>query len=618
MRELGERFADRDDVLETTSATLTSADLVAREKALIDFAMGRAGEGAARLSDAAVADAVGGSPRTLNRGQARAVRAVVGSGNGLDVIEALAGTGKTYTAGALRELYEEAGYAVIGVAPSARAARELAEQAGIASRTLDSRLLSIANGQSLPDRCVVIFDEAGMASTRQSERLLAHAALVGAKVIAIGDPGQLPSVQAGGWLRAIGERLGAVKLTEVMRQRDPAERRALAALHDGNPQRWIDWATDAGRIEVLPDDGGVLDQAVAEWAAGVEEHGIEQSVLIARSNETRRALNDLARERRRDAGVLGDDRTYGPVTVAVGDRVICRSNERDLDVDNGTRGTVRHTDLRRLVLETDAHTIRELPAAYVAEHVEHAYALTGHGMQGATVEQATVVASVGELTRGWSYTALSRARGQTRLLVRDATPQDAASGRTSDPRRRTERPEPEKVLPRVARRMLERDDEDLAIDQLAAPGRADDPSWPNQRAIDGEPLQEQACAARRTSDSRLAATTPLTDLREQLGQLRAQLAALPTRELDRLDELDREGPGLDRASRQGPRRTRTTAGATRAPLRAQRGSAPRRADTALLDTRGSRCSARADAHRTRNARPATRRRRTRSGRNATA
>ncbi len=464
------------------------------------------------------------------------MRAVAGSGNGVDVIEALAGTGKTYTAGVLGDVFERAGYAVVGVAPSARAARELTEQAGIRSRTLDSRLLSITNGHALPERCVVIFDEAGMASTRQSERLLAHSAERGAKVIAIGDPGQLPSVQAGGWLRALGRRLGAVQLTEVMRQRDPTERPALAALHDGNPERWIDWAIDQGRIEVFRDDRGVLDQAVAEWAAGVEAHGIEQSVLIARGNDTRRALNELARDHRRAAGVLGEERTYGPVTVAVGDRVICRSNKRDLDVDNGTRGTVRHTDQRGVVLETDAHTIRELPAAYVAEHVELAYALTGHGMQGATVEQATVVADVSELTRGWSYTALSRARGQTRLLVRDATA-EAGGHEDIGPKGPPARPEPQVVLLGVARRMLERDDEDLAIDQLPARGGAEDPPFGMLSGIDAGPLQEHGADAAEPPLATGTAGSPVA-LREQLAQLRAQLAALPTRDLDRLDKLD--------------------------------------------------------------------------------
>ena len=119
------------------------------------------------------------------------------------MIEALAGTGKTYTAGMLRELYESAGYTVIGVAPTGRGVRELSEQAGIASRTLDSRVLAINEGYELPPGSVVVFDEAGMASTRLSEQLLANAAKVGAKVVAIGDPGQLASVQAGGWLRAV-------------------------------------------------------------------------------------------------------------------------------------------------------------------------------------------------------------------------------------------------------------------------------------------------------------------------------------------------------------------------------------------------------------------------------
>jgi ATP-dependent exoDNAse (exonuclease V) alpha subunit len=38
-------------------------------------------------------------------------------------------------------------------------------------------------------------------------------------------------------------------------------------------------------------------------------------------------------------------------------------------------------------------------------------------MQGGTVETATVVASPHDLTAGWSYTALSRARGHTRLVI---------------------------------------------------------------------------------------------------------------------------------------------------------------------------------------------------------
>ena len=527
------RFIGRDDVLATRGRTFTSAELVAREAALIDAAVGRRDEGVAQLEEGVIQSGIERSDRVLNSDQAAAVRAVAGSGNGVDVIEALAGTGKTYTAGVLVELYEAAGYTVVGVAPTARAARELAEHAGISSRTLDSRVLAITAGHELPPRTVVVFDEAGMASTRLSERLLAHAAAAGTKVIAIGDPGQLASVQAGGWLRTIAERLGGVRLTEVMRQRDPTERLALAALHDGNPHRWIEWATRAGRVDVVPDGRGVLEQGVREWAAGAMRHGVEHSVLICRDNETRRALNMLAREYRRDAGELGEEICYGPVTVAVGDRVICRNNERDLDIDNGTRGTIRHIHDRGIVIETDAHLLRELPAGYVAEHVECAYALTGHGMQGATVEQATVVASPHDLSRGWSYTALSRARGDTRLLVRDS--EGGAAGREEyAPAVRLSTSQHRAVLTLVARHMFVRDDEDLAVDQLTVAGRFDDPQLAGRTV---EPLQEQQ--ANRAEPPAVAPVSgALGELHDRLERLRAQLAALPTVELGKLDELD--------------------------------------------------------------------------------
>jgi ATP-dependent exoDNAse (exonuclease V) alpha subunit len=179
---------------------------------------------------------------------------------------------------------------------------------------------------------VVVLDEAGMAPTRQTAALLAAAQHTGCKVIAIGDPGQLHSVQAGGWMRAVGRKVGTLRLSEVMRQRDPHERRALAALHDGTPQRWLEWARDHERI--AHGAGGVLlDRAVAEWHAAAVEHGLAGAVLIARDNDTRRALNDRARALVREHGGLGEERAYGPARLAVGDRAICRRNDREADVD---------------------------------------------------------------------------------------------------------------------------------------------------------------------------------------------------------------------------------------------------------------------------------------------
>jgi hypothetical protein len=283
-------------------------------------------------------------------------------------------------------------------------------------------------------------------------------------------------VQAGGWLRAVGERVGAHQLTQVMRQRDPGERAALARLHAGDPAAYLAWAEDRDRVAVHTDADG-LSAALADWSGALAEHGPVQAVLIARRQEVRAALNDAARAQQRASGALGSDLAYGSVTIAAGDRVICRRNDTEVDVDNGTRGTVRATHADRVVIETDAGSVRDLPAGYVAEHVEHAYCLTGHGMQGGTVEHAVVLASIRDLTKGWSYTALSRARAQTQLHI-DASDTAAALERAElGGADRPDAPDRAQVLARARAQMLVRDDEDLALEQLpvrTAAGRVDD------------------------------------------------------------------------------------------------------------------------------------------------
>ena len=53
--------------------------------------------------------ALAGLPMWLNDEQVAAVRAIAGSANTVDVVEALAGTGKTTVAGALAAVYLGAG-----------------------------------------------------------------------------------------------------------------------------------------------------------------------------------------------------------------------------------------------------------------------------------------------------------------------------------------------------------------------------------------------------------------------------------------------------------------------------------------------------------------------------
>ncbi len=537
LRAQAERFTGRADVLRTAGGEFTTAELIATERRLIQAAVGRAGEGTGLVDGPLVEDVVAAANRPLTVEQTTAVESTVLSGDGVTVIQALAGTGKTYTAGVLADVYEAAGYEVLGVAPTGRAVRELTEEAGIPARTLDRLLIDLEQlGDELPAKSVLILDEAGMAPTRPAARLLEAAERAGAKVVAIGDPGQLSSVQAGGWLAAVGRELRSVRLTEVMRQRDPAERRALGALHDRAPERYLEWAQQAGRIETFSDRVDAHQQALSEWKRAADEVGPARAVMIARDNETRVVLNSAARELWGALGLLGQSRSYGTVELAVGDRVICRHNDRTVDVDNGMRGTVRHLDHENVVIDTDSGIVRQLPAGYVTDHVEHAYALTGHGMQGGTVERAVVVASPRDLTAGWSYTALSRARGHTRLLIHEE-PEHSLERRELAPTDRGPAAGREETLARVGRRMLERDDEDLAVDQLPGAGRANDAHLADARAMQHELPQERAAALTEPAQPAIATPAGVQELSERIEQLNAQLRALPIRGLQRIDDL---------------------------------------------------------------------------------
>jgi hypothetical protein len=86
-----------------------------------------------------------------------------------------------------------------------------------------------------------------------------------------------------------------------------------------------------------------------------------------------------------------------------------------------------------LVVRTDGGAQRRLDASYVAEHLQHAYALTAHTIQGATVEWAGVVGRPEDFTRNWSYTALSRAREPTELFIVDTRPSASSTASRSLP-----------------------------------------------------------------------------------------------------------------------------------------------------------------------------------------
>jgi len=419
-----------DEVAVLGEPAFSTRELLQLEAELLAGAEGRADAGVAQGRTEAVDAAVRERP-TIAPEQIDLVAALVTSGDGVQVVRSAAGTGKTFALDAAREAWEQSGIQVVGCALSARAAVELRDQAGIPSLTIARLKLDVAQGNGLAPGSVLIVDEAGMVGTRDLAELADHAEISDAKLVLVGDDRQLPEINAGGSFRALADRLGALELREVRRQRHEWDRAALLELRDGDVAEWASAYRANGRLVAGPHADATRDALVDGWWRDLAEQDTgRETVMVALRRRDVADLNDRARDRMRQAGYLGNEElTVGSRLFSPGDQVVIARNDRILEVANGERGRVVSIDpvARSMRIELNEREV-ELPSRYLDDDtLHHAYAMTAHRLQGATVDRAHVLGS-DELYRECGYTAMSRHRDTAHFYVTTSQPQEPLPG----------------------------------------------------------------------------------------------------------------------------------------------------------------------------------------------
>jgi Ti-type conjugative transfer relaxase TraA len=337
----------------------------------------------------------------------------VTDGRDLGVVVGHAGTGKSAMLGVAREAWEAAGYEVRGAALSGIAAENLESGSGIASRTIASLEHGWEQGRDLLSQSqVLVIDEAGMVGTRQLERVLSHAAEAGAKVVLVGDPRQLQSIEAGAAFRSIHERHGGVEIGEVRRQREDWQRDATRDLATGRAGAAIHAYDSHNMVHAAASREQARDDLIDRWDYDRRAAPERSRIILTHTNDEVRALNEAARGRMRSGGDLGEDVRVtverGKRNFASGDRVMFLQNERGLGVKNGTLGTIEQVSAQSMSVRTDdgrnvAFDLKDY------SKIDHGYAATIHKAQGMTVDRTHVLATPGMDAHG-SYVALSRHR----------------------------------------------------------------------------------------------------------------------------------------------------------------------------------------------------------------
>ena len=434
---------DRDDVPEHVRS-MTSERVLAVEADLIDTLTARASRpvtGAGRLRGTNSFDLA-----HLDRAQRRVVAALAGDA-GLLVIEGAAGTGKTTTLAAARDVLDAADRRLVVVTPTLKAAQAAQQQVGANAFSAawlihqhgyrwddDGHWTRVDTGPDAPGLRpdararllpgdVLLVDEAGMLDQDTARALFAIADRAHATVALLGDRHQLPAVGRGGvldlaarWVRPAAHH----ELESIHRFSDPAYADLSLFMRSGERSGEVfDELLERGQIVLHASE---VERTAALAAIGADGADDVDQLVIADTRDQVSALNAAIRDRRHGSGASpgeqsgerARERVGEPITrrgerIGLGDRVATRRNDRNLAVANRDTWTVSGIGEDGSLYVTGRAGQRALPTEYVREHVELAFTTTAYGAQGETVGTAHL--ALGETTGAASaYVAMTRGR----------------------------------------------------------------------------------------------------------------------------------------------------------------------------------------------------------------
>ena len=273
----GEMIAER-RVLPLEGGRMTTLAIRAKEQAIerritqLATPAGRdVGEQARTAAGDQLAERIGAR---LSFEQAHALEVITGPERAA-ILVGPAGTGKGVVIDAAARAEQLTGHTAYGIAVSGSTAQRLGHDSPALSGrtfTLDALVARVEHGRlDLDQRTTIFFDEAGMADTSRLDRLTETVERTRAKLVAVGDGAQLPSIGAGGMFDRLAEIAPSALLSSVRRTLDPAEQRAWADLRAGRSDRAMAHYLRRGQLHMTDTRDQAVERAVRDWATLTKE-----------------------------------------------------------------------------------------------------------------------------------------------------------------------------------------------------------------------------------------------------------------------------------------------------------------------------------------------------------
>ena len=419
-------------VLPLEGGLMTTLALRAREQAierrftrLAEDAGRDVGESARTIAGSELAERIGGQ---LTDEQTHGLQVITGPGRGA-ILVGPAGTGKGVVIDAAARAEQHTGHRTLGIAVSGSTAQRLGHDSpALAGQTLtlDALVSRVQRGQLRVDAATTIyFDEAGMADTDRLDRLTETIEQTGAKLVAIGDAAQLPSIAAGGMFARLTGLAPTAELSNIRRTLDPAEQRAWADLRAGRSDRAMAHYQARGQLHMADTRDEAVEQATRAWAKLTQTHDPGEVALISdSSNQEIHRLNARAQHFRAQRGELGELEVQVPGVhygVREGDRVALIDQHHEPGqqrIENGSRGQILDiTTEGGVLIEFDVTGRKRTLQGDDLSRLRLGYAQHIHRAQGATVTRTLVVTGGWQTSKEPAYVEASRARQGTSWYV---------------------------------------------------------------------------------------------------------------------------------------------------------------------------------------------------------
>jgi Ti-type conjugative transfer relaxase TraA len=340
-----------------------------------------------------------------------------------------AGTGKSFSLGAAKAVWEEKGLRVHGIALSGVAADGLSKGSGMNGRTIESFCSAIEKGHLvLNRRDVIVMDEAGMTDSVSMQRVIKAVHAARAKLVLVGDPDQLQPVGPGAIFRSLLHLFGFSEIVTVYRQDEEWQRQATRNFAAGEVAKGIEAYQKQGCVHFERDEATAMDRLVKDWEKQSHDKPIDSLIVIAHTNEQVNKLNLKVRESRLQQRTLAEGHQVntlsGSLHLAKDDRILFLKNDAEIGVKNGRFAKVvdvKFSETGRVLGLTaqldgdEKKTVQFSPEKY--KDFTYGYAATVHKLQGATYGQTFNYIGGTGWDKYLTYVASTRHKNSCNLYV---------------------------------------------------------------------------------------------------------------------------------------------------------------------------------------------------------